>query len=86
LVAVDLPNGRTLGYSYGAVGSVANQDLSETYAYDEVYRLIGTDRGQFVDGVFTDATDYQDWTLDGAGNMASGTTQARNSGDSIHNP
>jgi len=66
-------------YDYDAIGNrtkrenvqadLAGKSLSETYAYDEVYRLIGTQRGQFADGVFT-GSDYQGWTLDGLGNWS----------------
>jgi hypothetical protein len=47
------------------------RNLSEAYAYDELYRLIGTDRGHFeTDGTFHQQSNYQDWTLDGMGNFA----------------
>jgi len=79
-------------YTYDAAGNrtarqnvladQAGKDLSETYAYDELYRLIGTDRGHFdAQGNFVKQTDFQDWTLDGLGNFATfndnGTVQNR---------
>ena len=56
--------------------------LDEKYAYDEVYRLLGTDRGELDEyrNIQT-PTFAQDWTLDGLGNWSAfnddGTTQTR---------
>jgi len=77
-------------YDFDAAGNRSWKDnvkaldalnLDEVYAYDDLYRLKGTDRGKFVDGVFAQDNNYQDWTLDGLGNFAEftsgGTTQQR---------
>ena len=59
-------------YTYDRDGNVTaktnvlNSAFSETYTYDDLNRLISTNR---------DGVDYQSWDLDALGNMSSVTTK-----------
>jgi hypothetical protein len=64
----DLAGNRT--QRQNVLADAADKDFSEVYAYDEIYRLIGTDRGRFASGSFVKAGDFQDWSLDGLGNWS----------------
>ncbi len=76
----DLPTRRDrvhFTYAYDGAGNRVSRSnelhsaFSEQYAYDDLNRLTGTDRG---------GSDYQDWTLDQQGNWTEfddGTTQTR---------
>jgi len=78
-------------YGYDAAGNpttrenvladAASTNLSETYLFDEVYRLIGTDRGHFSGETFSKTSDYQDWTLDGMGNFSEFDEDSDQDGD-----
>ncbi len=83
-------------YGYDAVGnrlwkentvSSGTEDLDELYVYDEIYRLIGSDRGQLTGHPSSPAISTPDfsqsWTLDGLGNWDEfdddGSSQTRDS-------